>query len=205
MGYAMYAGELCKALPTHTFCLAAVVFAEQTSNWSFIGGAADSNGSSTTPGATAGALSPTVRTQSSVSWLQQDSSNGGHGPLPLHRGSSSINSRSSPALLAVAAAAADGSGSDWPGWITASLGQQWQQETPFPEVGHMMSKSKSALHRAGSDQGTGCTCAGAERLLSGICADLRPRCVVCGVRKQLPLWRGRAADAMQKAASQLAL
>jgi hypothetical protein len=151
MGYAVYVGELCKALPTHTFCLAAVVFAEQTSDWSFIGGvasaaAADSNGSSLTPDIAAGAISPTIRTHSSISRLQQDSSNGGPGPLPLHRGSSSINSRSSPALLAVAAAAADGSGSDWPGWITALLGQQWQQETPFPEVGHAMSALHSAPH-----------------------------------------------------------
>jgi hypothetical protein len=150
-------GTRCNTISTHSFCLAVVVFAE-TSDWSFIGGgesaaAADSNGSSTAPGVAAGALSPTSRTHSSVSRLQQDSSNGPPGPLPLHRGSSNINSRSSPALLAIAAAAAEGSGSDWPGWITASLGQQWQQETPFPEVGCVMSAFEFALN----DQDAGCT------------------------------------------------
>jgi hypothetical protein len=150
--------QVPKPLPTHSFCHAAVLHAEAR-NWSFVGGAqsaaaaADSNGSSSTPGVAAAALSPTTRTHSNVSRLQQDSSNGSPEPLPLHRGSSGINSRSSPALLAVAAAAADGS--DWPGWITASLGQQWQQETPFPEVGCCVDEGESALQ----DRGIRCTCA----------------------------------------------
>ncbi|WIA40728.1 hypothetical protein OEZ86_004417 [Tetradesmus obliquus] len=96
------------------------------SDWSFVGGAESA--------AAAAATSPAARVQSSISRLQQPgSSSGSPGPLSLSRSSGSISSRSSPALLAVAAA--DGSSSsEWPAWITTTLGQQWQQETPFPEV-----------------------------------------------------------------------
>uniref|UniRef100_A0A383W295 UDENN domain-containing protein n=1 Tax=Tetradesmus obliquus TaxID=3088 RepID=A0A383W295_TETOB len=97
------------------------------SDWSFVGGAESA-------AAAAAATSPAARVQSGISRLQQPgSSSGSPGPLSLSRSSGSISSRSSPALLAVAAA--DGSSSsEWPAWITTTLGQQWQQETPFPEV-----------------------------------------------------------------------